>query len=240
MKIDIIPYASATRPELTNNKTVVVIDVLRATSVMLTALVNGCKEVIPVMTPDEAVQKSLLYPPEEVVLGGERNAEKIEGFHLGNSPLDYTRNAVENKTVIITTTNGTKALNSCLNAKYVYIGAFLNLNALVEEIKNENEVVLFCSGTNNTFSLDDGMCAAAIINLLAKEKNLNLTDFAHLLSSVYKNDTNSGGTLLNKSYHLNLLKQKGYEKDVIFCLQNSLYDITPQMNLINKSIKQNP
>ena len=237
MKINVIPYAAAARPELTENKTVVVIDVLRATSVMLTALANGAKEVVPAVSPEEALQKSFLYNVEDVLLGGERNAMKIEGFHLGNSPLEYTRENVSGKTVIITTTNGTRALNNCVNAQKVYIGAFLNVVALVEQLKTEEEVVLFCSGTNNNFSLDDGMCAAMIINELAKEKQLALSDFSSLLLTAYRTNPDNLATLLQDCYHLNLLKQKGFESDVTFCLQNSLYNIVPQMNLINKSIQ---
>ncbi len=237
MKINVIPYAAAARPELTENKTVVVIDVLRATSVMLTALANGAKEVVPAVSPEEALQKSFLYNVEDVLLGGERNAMKIEGFHLGNSPLEYTRENVSGKTVIITTTNGTRALNNCINAQKVYIGAFLNVATLVEQLKTEEEVVLFCSGTNNNFSLDDGICAAMIIDELAKEKQLALTDFSSLLLTTYRTNPNNLATLLKDCYHLNLLKQKGFESDVTFCLQNSLYNIVPQMNLINKSIQ---
>ena len=237
MNINVIPYAAASRPELTENKTVVVIDVLRATSVMLTALSNGAREIVPAISPEEALQKSFLYDVEEVVLGGERNAMKIEGFHLGNSPLDYTEKNISGKTIVITTTNGTKALNSSLNAKKVLIGAFLNANAVVEAIKDEDEVVLFCSGTNNSFSLDDGMCAAMIINKLSKTKEVHLTDFARLLLTTFRTNPDNLELLLKDCYHLNLLKQKGFEKDVTFCLQNSLYNIVPQMNLINKSIQ---
>ncbi len=237
MKINVIPYAAAARPELTENKTVVVIDILRATSVMLTALANGAKEIVPVISPEEALQKSFLYNVEEVLLGGERNAMKIEGFHLGNSPLEYTPEVVSGKTVIITTTNGTRALHSSLNAKNVFIGAFLNVAAIVEQIKEEEEVVLFCSGTNNNFSLDDGMCAAVIMSELSKSKQTELSDFANLLVTAYQTKSENLNLLLHDCYHLNLLIQKGFEKDVTYCLQNSLYSIVPQMNLINKSIQ---
>jgi 2-phosphosulfolactate phosphatase len=237
MNINVIPYAAASRPELTENKTVVVIDVLRATSVMLTALSNGAREIVPAISPEEAIQKSFLYDVEEVLLGGERNATKIEGFHMGNSPLEYTTENVSDKTIIITTTNGTKALNSCLNAEKVFIGAFLNVAAVIEKIKDEDDIVLFCSGTNNNFSLDDGICAAMIIDGLIKIKDVKLTDFAQLLLTTFQTNPNNLVLLLQDCYHLNLLRQKGFEKDVTFCLQNSLYNIVPQMNLINKSIQ---
>ncbi len=240
MKISVIPYAAAARPELTLDKTVVVIDVLRATSVMITALTNGARDIIPTLSPEEALQKSMLYNAEEVLLAGEQQAVKIEGFHLGNSPLEYTPEKVSGKTIIMSTTNGTKALNSCLNAKAVLIGAFLNAEAVISELteKEEEEIVLFCSGTNNNFSLDDGMCAAMIINGLIKQPagKPNLSDFANLLLQAY-NSHNTLSESLKECYHLNLLKQKGFENDVTYCLQKSLYKIVPKMNLISKSIK---
>jgi len=240
VKISVIPYAAAARPELTKDKTVVVIDVLRATSVMITALSNGAREVIPTISPEKALQKSLLYNTEEILLAGEQQAVKIEGFHLGNSPLEYTPEKVSGKTIIMSTTNGTKALNSCLNAKTVLIGAFLNAEAVITELieKEEEEVVFFCSGTNNNFSLDDGMCAALMIDGLVKQlaHKPSLSDFATLLLQAYKSNNNLSESL-KACYHLNLLIQKGFKNDVTYCLQNSLYKIVPTMNLISKSIK---
>ncbi|RLD90133.1 MAG: 2-phosphosulfolactate phosphatase [Bacteroidetes bacterium] len=238
MKISVIPYAAAARPELTHNKTIVVIDVLRATSVMLTALANGAYEVVPAISPEEVLQKSLLYNPEEVLLAGEQQAVKIEGFHLGNSPLEFTREKVSGKTIIMSTTNGTKALNSCLNAKVVLIGAFLNTEAIITRLLQEEEVVLFCSGTNNNFSLDDGLCAAMIIDGLVTQLTIKptLSDFGSLLLKAYRSNKNLSESL-KECHHLNLLKLKGFEHDVTYCLQNSLCDIVPTMNLISKSIK---
>jgi len=238
VKISVIPYAAAARPELTHNKTIVVIDVLRATSVMLTALANGAYEVVPAISPEEVLQKSLLYNPEEVLLAGEQQAVKIEGFHLGNSPLEFTREKVSGKTIIMSTTNGTKALNSCLNAKVVLIGAFLNTEAIITRLLQEEEVVLFCSGTNNNFSLDDGLCAAMIIDGLVTQLTIKptLSDFGSLLLKAYRSNKNLSESL-KECHHLNLLKLKGFEHDVTYCLQNSLCDIVPTMNLISKSIK---
>jgi len=237
VKISVIPYASVARPELTNDKTVVVIDVLRATSVMLTALTNGAREIVPAISPEEALQKSLLYNAEEVLLAGEQQAVKIEGFHLGNSPLEYTPEKISGKTIIMSTTNGTKALNSCLNANEVLIGAFLNANAVITGLLQKEEVVLFCSGTNNNFSLDDGLCAAMIIDGLTTRlaTKPTLSDFAILLLKAYRDNKNLSESL-KECHHLNLLKQKGFEQDVTYCLQNSLYYIVPTMNLISKSI----
>ena len=172
------------------------------------------------------------------MLAGEQQAVKIEGFHLGNSPLEFTREKVSGKTIIMSTTNGTKALNSCLNAKVVLIGAFLNTEAIITRLLQEEEVVLFCSGTNNNFSLDDGLCAAMIIDGLVTQLTIKptLSDFGSLLLKAYRSNKNLSESL-KECHHLNLLKLKGFEHDVTYCLQNSLCDIVPTMNLISKSIK---
>ena len=229
MNLDIIPYASAIRPDLTAGKTVVVIDVLRASSVMVTALTNGARSFVPVQTVEEAKAVAARFPLEEVLLAGERDTRLIEGFHLGNSPLAYTKERVWGKTIILTTSNGTQALNSIKGAERVLIGAFLNMNALVSIIEKSKEIVLICAGTNNTFSMDDGMCAAMITDELMKKTAVTLTDFALTLHKAYQTEKENLRTLLTDCYHLNLLIKNGFKKDVEFCLQVNKYGVVPEM-----------
>ncbi len=230
MQIDVIPYASAIRPDLIINRTVVVIDVLRASSVMITALANGAKAFIPVKTVEEAHKRAAAFSPDEIILAGERDTKLIDGFHLGNSPLDYTPEKVKNKVIILTTSNGTKALNQLKGAKTVLIGGFLNLEAVAKTLLNRKEVVFVCSGTNNNFSMDDAMCAAAITNRLTLHKSLQLSDMATTLLKAYKSEAGNLRKLLNDCYHLNLLIRNGFEKDVDFCLQKNIFNFVPDMN----------
>ena len=132
MKIDIIVSADDIKKEKIANKTVVVIDMLRATSVIITAMNNGCKGVIPVLTVDAAAE-IVRNSKEEFMLGGERDALKIEGFHYSNSPLEYTRDTIEGKTLVMTTTNGTKAIKGCTGASSILIGAMLNAKAIAKK-----------------------------------------------------------------------------------------------------------
>ncbi len=236
MKIEVIPFALAINDTSVENKIVVVIDVLRATSVMITALQNGAKEIIPFISVKDAKQKAAELVPGSYLLCGERDAKKIEGFDLGNSPLEFTREVIENKTLIITTTNGTKALNACIKARKIYIGGFLNLDALVEKIKDQDEVVLVCSGTKGKFSLDDGMCAAAIIDGLSKQCKLSLDDLGQSLLINFRNDPDNLNNLLSHCFHLNYLKNNGYSKDVNFCLQTNIYQIIPWFSKENNMI----
>lgn len=229
MKIDVIPYASAIRPELIANRNVVVIDVLRASSVIVTALANGAKAFIPVSTVDEARQKATMFHNEEILLCGERDTQTIDGFHLGNSPLTYTHSKVEGKTLIFTTSNGTKALNQLKEAAKVFIGSFLNMSALVQRFLSLDNVVLVCSGTNNNFSMDDAMCAALFIDEIMKTKQVILSDFSITLLKAFQKDNGNLPLLLKDCYHLNLLKRNGFEEDVNYCLQKNKIDIVPEM-----------
>jgi len=229
MKIDVIPYASAIRPDLIKSRYVIVVDVLRASSVMVTALANGAKAFIPVRTVEEAHQKARELIGEEVLLCGERDTQIIDNFHLGNSPQDYTRNKVQGKTLIFTTSNGTQALNRLQEAEEVFIGSFLNMNALVRKFQALDNVVLVCSGTNNNFSMDDAMCAALFIDEIMKKKAAALSDFSITLLKAFQKDNGDLHKLLRDCYHFNLLKRKGFEKDVEFCLQKSSSDVVPEM-----------
>ena len=229
MRIDVIPYASTIRPDLIQNRHVVVIDVLRASSVMITALANGARAFIPVISVEDAQQKANELSGEEVLLCGERDTKIIDGFHLGNSPQDYTRSRVEGRTLVFTTSNGTHALNRLQQATEIVIGAFLNMNALVERCLEWNEAVLVCAGTNNNFSMDDAMCAALFMDEMGKRKKVELSDMAITLLKAFHNDNGNLAILLKDCYHLNLLKRNGFGGDVAYCLQKGILNVVPEM-----------
>ncbi len=153
--------------------TCVVFDVLRATSTMITALEFGAAEIVPVRTIEEAWEMKKQRPA--ALLGGERHGDKIEGFDLGNSPLEYR--GLRGQTVISTTTNGTIALRACDTARRVLVGAILNLGALAEELRRTApaQVALVCAGTFATFALEDAWAAGRLIQLLGETE---LTDSA--------------------------------------------------------------
>jgi len=229
MKIDIIPYASAIRSDLIENRHVIVIDVLRASSVMITALENGANAFIPVSTVEEARQKAEMFHDETILLCGERDTKTINGFHLGNSPQAYTRDKVEGKTLIFTTSNGTLALNRLQEAAEVFIGSFLNMKALVHRFLELEDVVLVCAGTNNNFSMDDAMCAALFIDEIMKEKAVLLSDLSITLLKAFRKDAGDLHLLLKDCYHLNLLKRNGFGDDVEYCLKKNSSDVVPEM-----------
>ncbi len=152
----------------------VVFDVLRATSTFVTALHHGAKAIIPVSEISEAleIQRSEVrgQRSEAILLGGERNGIRISAdgidFELGNSPRDYTPERVRGKTIVSTTTNGTRALRACARAKTVLAASFLNLTATAEFLRGENEILLVCAGTGDGIADEDVLAAGALAELL--------------------------------------------------------------------------
>jgi len=227
MKIHVVPFAKAIAETEIKDKTVIIIDVLRATSVMITALSNGAREIIPALTIEESNKLANKFNNKNVLLCGEREAKKIDGFDLGNSPLEFTPGKVGKKTLILTTSNGTKALNACQNAKEVLLASFLNVEAVAEKVKHLDELVLVCSGTNGKFSLDDGMCAALIIEQLAKCKTVKTDDLGEILFESWRRSDKNLTNILKNCFHLNYLLNNGYKKDVDYCLQLNSHNIVP-------------
>ncbi|MBW8382238.1 MAG: 2-phosphosulfolactate phosphatase, partial [Youngiibacter sp.] len=131
MRIDIAISGDHVNADLVKGKTVIVVDTLRATTVIITSLVNGAKSVVPVSTVEDAL--SIMKRMENAVLGGERKAKKIEGFNFSNSPLEYSKEAISGKNVILTTTNGTKAISRSKDGARVLIGALVNAKAVARK-----------------------------------------------------------------------------------------------------------
>lgn len=228
MKIDIILTAADIQPEKIKDKIVVIIDVLRATSVMITALANGAKAVYPYKDIESVLENS--KKSKSFVLGGERKGLKIEGFDFGNSPLEYTKEAVSGKDMFMTTSNGTRAIeNSANGSKKLFIAAFLNVESVAKEILEENnDTVIICSGTDNNFSLDDALCAGEIIRRV-KEKNrdIQLTDISLAMKRLAETSLGIEETL-EGSKHFEYLKTIGFYGDMNHCFTMDMFDIVPE------------
>jgi len=219
------------------DKTTVVIDVLRASSTIITALNNGAKEIIPVAGIESAIKLSGGMFGGHTLLCGERNTKKIDGFALGNSPFEFTKEIVSNKTIVLYTTNGTKALTKTKFSENLFVGSFLNLNSLTNHLLNlNNNLEIVCAGSNNHFSIEDALCAGFICDkILQKNKDAVLTDSAKAAVTLKKkNNQNVIETLLD-SDHGKILIENGFEKDIEYCAQVSITDIIPYYN--NSSIK---
>ncbi len=200
------------------NSIVVVIDILRATSVISTAFHFGIKSVKPVSTIEEAISYK---QNKDYICAGERNALPIEELEYGNSPYQYMNNEIKDKKLIITTTNGTNAIKISKNAKKVIIASYININACSDFLINQNHNIIFlCSGWKGFYNLEDSIFAGEISELVLKSNK-----FTHncdsLRSCIYLNNLcgNDNFTFLKNSSHRKRLKNNNMEKDTIFCLK---------------------
>lgn len=227
MKIDIIISADYIKEETIEGKIVVVIDMLRATSVMTTALGNGAKMVIPTLTIEEAFKQKALIG-EDVILAGERQAKRIDGFDFSNSPLEFVKNKVFGKTVVMSTTNGTRALTQVQKGERVFIASVLNAKAVARKLIEINkDVVIVNAGTNGAFSTDDFICSGYIISEVQKSTSCMTTDISRVAKDIYENNTNIREYIKNAT-HYEVLKALELEEDIEYCCKKDIFDIVPE------------
>lgn len=228
MNIDVIDSVKEVSCERISGKNVVVIDVLRATSTIVTALANKACCVIPVEHIEAAWEFYNNRNKEIVILGGERDAKIIKGFHFGNSPLSYKEESIRGKEVVLTTTNGTRAIKSCVEAEKLYIASFINATAVVEQlIEDKEDVAIVCSGTYEKYSMDDALCAGMIISLIDRQGEITTTDMGWTVKELYEAYEHDLHEVLKNCSHYKKLEVNGYTEDLRYCLQRDIYDIVP-------------
>lgn len=223
MHVEIFFTANEMEDQQLRGKTAVVIDTLRATSTIVTALYNGAKAVEPTVEVAEAFRRGKELSAGTYVIGGEREGLKVEGFDLGNSPRDYLPPIVEGKTVILSTTNGTNTIRRARAADYVLIGSLLNAQAIMEEaVKIGKDLVLCCSGTKGHFSLEDFVTAGAMVERLQKlgveVKGDDRVSTARLLYERYT-DQNELAELVSCSQNGMRLVEIGLSDDIDYCIR---------------------
>ena len=162
-------FFSATEAEAAEmaGKVAVVIDVIRATTVIVEALASGASNICPTVSTEDAIKLAHTLGREDTLLCGERKGLKVDGFHLGNSPREFTPEKVKGKRLVMSTTNGTRALWAAQDAERVVVLSFLNLRAVAESVADAPVLALVCAGKEGGFSLDDAYCAGLLIRELA-------------------------------------------------------------------------
>ncbi|MCS6992138.1 MAG: 2-phosphosulfolactate phosphatase [Chitinophagales bacterium] len=207
-----------------DDKVVVVVDVLRATTTMCVALDQGAEKVIPVETIEECMR---YRGKENHILAGERNGRRVEGFDFGNSPFEFMNGVVKGKILVLTTTNGTRAIKLAQDAHQVVAGAFINFSALTRWLISEGrDTLLLCSGWRNKFNLEDTIFAGAVIHH-TKEYFLVDSDAAFAAEKLYLNSRRNMMHFVKQSSHYRRLAHLGVVNDVKYCLRPDLTDVVP-------------
>lgn len=230
MRIDVLPVFGKQTDAQLMDTTVIVVDVLRATTSMICALNGGALRVVPTVDAGDAAALASRLGSRECVLGGERGGVKIAGFDLGNSPKEYLTRAVKNKTVIVSTTNGTGALHSVKSSELVLVGAMINRTAAARAAAAAgNTVLIVCAGTDGQPSADDLVTAGALIDGIRRFADIrpeDLSDMAYICENLY-NDWKNGSFDLSLSFHYRRLVRLGFEEDIEFCLTPDTTDTVP-------------
>src|SRR5690349_3526120 len=200
-------------------KTVVVVDILRATSCMVTALAHGVDSITPLASLEQCREMKT----KGYITSGERNGEKVEGFDKGNSPFEYMGSDIKGKKIAFTTTNGTQAIEKSKQAKELIIGAFLNIKAIVSHLKQtDNSILILCAGWKGRFNLEDTLFAGAVIELMqdaASPEDDSTLAALHLYQQAKRDLVG----FLNQSSHVKRLNRLNIHKDIEFCLTGNLY-----------------
>lgn len=228
MKVDIC-FSPVLYPYYKSENTIaVVVDVFRATTCMCTALSNGARSIIPVATPAEA----RAYHDKGYLVGGEENMVKFDFGDFGNSPDDYSRERVEGKDIVISTTNGTRAIDAASDASSLLIGSFSNISAIADFcIGQQKDVLVVCAGWKNKFNFEDSLFGGALAGLLQEKGQYN-TDFdaVAVALSMWNEAKKDIRGYLNKSEHMRRLERHGLSDVVAFCLQPDTLRVLPVYN----------
>ena len=230
MKLSVRFTPAEVRPADVLGATAVVIDVVRATSCIVEALANGARGVLPAISIEEAGRLRESLPGEGALLCGERHGLRIQGFDLGNSPAEFTRDIVAGRHLVMTTTNGTRALAAAVGADRIVVGSFLNLSAIAETIRGDASIVIVCAGKAGSFATDDTVCAGHILRcvldgwtgpLAMDERARAAADLAglHEVSAEMLSDTEAGRALI----------EVGLGSDLALCARADRHKIVPMM-----------
>ncbi len=210
---------------------VVVIDVLRATSTMTMAMANNCKAIYPVATVSEALALADRLGRQKTLVGGERGGKRVEGFDLGNSPVEYTRRLVDNRELVMTTTNGTLALQHGRHATLLLALSFLNLDVVIRAILHAEPmpVHIICAGTDGQPSLEDSVCAGLALKRLMQmgRDRFQIGDGTRQALDLAEQYGDDVLNMLHVSMHGQRLIQLGFEQDLIFCSQMNQQSVLP-------------
>lgn len=229
MRLDVFLTPGEVTPGEIAGRTVVVLDVLRATSSIVEALSNGARSIYPVASIEDALRLANTIGREGVLLCGERKCLPIEGFDLGNSPREFTRERVGGRTLVMTTTNGTYAMMLTVGAERVLIGSILNLDAVVEELASDgSRPAIICAGRERTFAMEDAVCAGAMVARLldVRPGDWKMNDGA-VAATALAAQFGTGADLFASIAAGKLLLDANLEGDLAVCAERNRRTVVP-------------
>lgn len=236
MNIDVAFIPDELQRKSLTDTVAILIDVVRATTTIATALAHGSAFVLPVLHVEDAFRTRQAYEhPETILLGGERGGKRVEGFDLGNSPREYQPNVIHSKGIIFSTTNGTRTLLQLHDANQVLVGAFVNMSALCEHLIHQAnnteaplQIQVACSGVRGTFSLEDTVCAGMIVKTLARMGgSLNTTPAAIAAEIIYEHYQDDLLQMLHLSDGGRRIVNIGLKADLEACAEVDKYTVIP-------------
>lgn len=221
-------YSPALFPVYYNNRNcvVVIIDIFRASSAMVTAFATGVEKIIPVASIDEALE----YKKMGYLVGAERHGEIVSGFDIGNSPFSFLDKSLKGKEIVLTTTNGTKAIHRAAAADKIIVGAFLNLDAICNYLERLNkDVLLLCAGWRDRYNLEDSLFAGAVVERLEENPVFaGVSDSAIAARHLYQTARGDINGFLKVSSHRKRLARLNLEDDIHYCLQLNTTKVIPE------------
>ena len=231
MRLDVFFTPNECKPADTVNRLVVIVDVLRASTTVATALGNGAKTVIPLLGADDVIMRSKEFSRSGVKLAGEQKMLPIAGFDLGNSPQSFTTEAVEGKTILITTTNGTRALLGVQGARDIVIASYVNFTAILAMMKvaasSDTDIAIICGGEEGSFTLEDAACAGRYVKAIPKRGAVVLNDAAAASVLIERKYGDNIAKVFKESTHGQALESAGFGDDLAAAAEVDAYSVVP-------------
>jgi 2-phosphosulfolactate phosphatase len=232
MRIDAVFGPTTATPALIAGRVVAVIDVLRASTSIAVALGNGARNVVPLESADEVITRAKQFDKREVRLAGERRMRMVPGFDLGNSPGEFTREAVEGKTVLLTTTNGTAAMVGLQGARDIVVASYVNLEAVAVLLRTAaragTDITLICAGRDKLFSLEDAACAGRYVRAIAKRlSKVEIGDGAFAATVIDRRYGDRLDQLFADSEAGQALAEAGFAQDLVDCAKIDSCPVIP-------------
>ena len=231
MRLDVFFTPAQAKPSDTNGRLVVIVDVLRASTTVATALGNGAKTVMPLEGADEVIFRSKEFHRSQIILAGEQKMHPIVGFDLGNSPQAFTKKVVEGKTILITTTNGTRALLGVQGARDIVIASYVNLTVVLAMMKvaasSNTDIAIICAGEEGGFTLEDAACAGRYVRAIPKRAGLQVNDGASASVLIEKKYGENIAKLFKESAHGQALEEAGFGDDLVAAAKVDSYPVVP-------------